>query len=145
MKHLTITLLLLMLTSPAFTADEQTYPNVAGEILMEDDRVIVQKFVLEPGQWEGIHSHPEHQLVITLKRSDEVTYRIGDKETKFKFTEEELNKKDHSVFWRPGPVHLSDQHESGNTGSKTLEWIAITFKSESIATPPVKSLVPQTR
>ena len=145
MKLSTIVILLLMLASRSFADGEQTYPNVPGEILMEDDRVIVQKFVLEPGQWEGIHSHPEHQLVITLKRSDELTYRIGDKETKFKFTEEELRKKNHSVFWRPGPVHLSDQHESGNTGSKTLEWIAITFKRNSIATEPVKSLVPQTR
>ncbi|NKB39364.1 MAG: hypothetical protein GKR93_19705 [Gammaproteobacteria bacterium] len=145
MNHSMIVILLLIITSRAFGAGEQTYPNVPGEILMEDDRVIVQKFVLEPGQWEGIHSHPEHQLVITLKRSDEVTYRIGDKETKFKFTEEDLRNKSHSVFWRPGPVHLSDQHESGNTGSKTLEWIAITFKRDSIASDPVESLVPQTR
>ncbi len=145
MKHSTIATLLLMLTSLSFAGDEQYYPNVPGEILMEDDRVIVQKFILEPGQWEGIHSHPEHQLVITLNRTDEVTYRLGKEETKFKFTEADLRKKPHSVFWRPGPVHLSDQHESGNTGSKTLEWIAITFKRDSIATEPVKSLVPQTR
>ena len=42
------------------------------------------------------------------------------------------------AFWRPGPVFMSDEHESGNTGTRPLEWIAITFKKESISTdnPP---------
>ena len=33
---------------------------------------------------------------------------------------------------------MSDEHESGNTGTRPLEWIAITFKKESISTddPP---------
>ena len=44
---------------------QQDYPNVEGELLLEDDRVVVQRFVLEPGQWEGIHEHPEYQLVGT--------------------------------------------------------------------------------
>ena len=29
---------------------QQTYPNIDGEVLLDDDRVIVQRFVLEPGQ-----------------------------------------------------------------------------------------------
>lgn len=145
MKHSPIFSLVLLTALSPFAIGEQYYPNIPGEVLMEDDRVIVQRFVLEPGQWEGIHAHPEYQLVIVLKRSDEVTYRIGDKDTIFKSTEAELLESPNSVFWRPGPVHLSDRHNSGNTGSKTLEWIAITFKRDSIATEPVKSLVPETR
>ena len=116
---------------------QQTYPNVEGETLLEDDRVIVQRFVLEPGQWEGVHEHPEHQLVIVVNATDELTYRIGDSSRVFKReNDEELQRI--TSFWRPGPVLLSDDHESGNTGSRPLEWIAITFKSESIATddPP---------
>ena len=116
---------------------QQTYPNVEGETLLEDDRVIVQRFVLEPGQWEGVHEHPEHQLVIVVNATDELTYRIGDSNKVFKReNEEELQRI--TSFWRPGPVLLSDDHESGNTGNRQLEWIAITFKSESIATdnPP---------
>ena len=116
---------------------QQTYQNIDGETLLEDDRVIVQRFVLEPGQWEGVHEHPEHQLVIVVNATDELTYRIGDSNRVFKReSDEELERI--TSFWRPGPVFLSDDHESGNTGTRPLEWIAITFKSESIATsdPP---------
>ena len=116
---------------------QQTYPNVEGETLLEDDRVIVQRFVLEPGKWEGVHEHPEHQLVIVVNATDELTYRIGDSNRVFtRENDEELQRI--TSFWRPGPVLLSDDHESGNTGTRPLEWIAITFKSESIATddPP---------
>ena len=116
---------------------QQTYPNIDGETLLEDDRVIVQRFVLEPGQWEGVHEHPEHQLVIVVNATDELTYRIGDSNRVFtRDNDEELERI--TSFWRPGPVFMSDDHESGNTGTRPLEWIAITFKSESIATddPP---------
>ena len=120
---------------------QQTYPNVEGETLLEDDRVIVQRFVLEPGQWEGVHEHPKHQLVVVVNATDELTYRIGDSNKVFtRENDEELQRI--TSFWRPGPVLLSDDHESGNTGTRPLEWIAITFKSESIATddPPEQFL-----
>ena len=131
-----ITAICCLLLSSVANA-QQTYPNVDGETLLEDDRVIVQRFVLEPGQWEGVHEHPEHQLVIVVNATDELTYRIGESNRVFKReNEEELQRI--TSFWRPGPVFLSDDHESGNTGTRPLEWIAITFKSESIATddPP---------
>ena len=123
---------------PATNA-QQYYPNVPGEILLEDDRVVVQRFVLEPGQWEGIHAHPEYQLVIVLNSSDELTYRFEDKETVFSYPDGQPEKM--STFWRPA-VDFSEQHESGNTGTHPLEWIAITFKSDSITTdnPPTRIL-----
>ena len=133
--QLTIGLFLVCSTSLA----QQTYPNIEGEVLLDDERVIVQRFRLEPGEWEGIHSHPEYQLVIVLQSSDELTSRFGDTETVFANVEEQRDES-LSVFWRPGPVELADQHESGNTGTRTLEWIAITFKSSSIETddPPTQ-------
>ena len=120
---------------------QQTYPNIDGETLLEDDRVVVQRFVLQPGEWEGIHEHPEHQLVIVLKPTNSLTYRRGDSERVF---EREDDNERVTAFWRPGPVFLSDQHESGNTGDKPLEWVAITFKGESIATdtPPARFVAP---
>jgi hypothetical protein len=30
------------------------YPNIPGEDLLENDQVIVQRFVVNPGQWEGV-------------------------------------------------------------------------------------------
>ena len=53
--------------------DEQflvTYPNLAnphGEILLDNELVVVQRFVLAPGQWEGIHSHPGNQFYVHIK------------------------------------------------------------------------------
>ncbi len=112
---------------------QQSYPNISGEVLLDDERVIVQRFRLEPGEWEGIHEHPEHQLVIVLQSSDELTQRFGETETVISNIDRH-RPQSMSVFWRPGPVALSERHETGNTGTRALEWIAITFKSDSIAT-----------
>ena len=122
---------------------QQEYPNVEGETLLEDDRVIVQRFVLEPGQWEGIHEHPEYQLVIVLNSTDELTYRFRGSELVIPASDDG-GSEDISAFWRPGPISMSDQHESGNTGTRPLEWIAITFKSDSVATndPPAQFIEP---
>ena len=62
---------------------QQHYPNIIGETLMEDDRVVVQRFVLKPGEWEGIHEHPEYQLVIVLNSTDELTFRFRGGERVF--------------------------------------------------------------
>lgn len=124
--------IVLFVTTTAY--GQQTYPNIEGETLLEDDRIIVQRFELQPGQWEGIHEHPEYQLVIVLNSTNELVYRFRGSERVFERPEDDTVR----AFWRPGPVHMSDEHESGNTGDRPLEWIAITFKSDSIATdnPP---------
>ena len=120
---------------------QQTYPNIEGETLLEDDRVIVQRFELLPGQWEGIHEHPEHQLVIVLNSTNELVYRFRGSDRVFERPENDSVR----AFWRPGPVYMSDEHESGNTGDRTLEWITITFKSDSVATdePPEQFVQPE--
>ncbi len=123
-------LFLIFLLSPLSHAEQQ-YPNIKGDLVFEDDRVIVQRFRLEPGQWEGLHTHPEHQLVIVLKDTEKVVSTFGDKE--YFFTNDDAANSIPSAFWRPGPVSLEDKHNSGNLGSRTLEWIAITFKKDSIA------------
>ena len=117
---------------------QREYPNIDGETLLEDDRVIVQRFVLEPGQWEGVHERPEYQLVIVLNATDELTFRFRGAERLFPGSKE--GDEAMEAFWRPGPVFLSDQHDSGNTGTRPLEWIAVTFKTDSIATdnPPTQ-------
>ena len=118
---------------------QQHYPNIDGEVLLEDERVVVQRFVLEPGQWEGIHEHPEYQLVIVLNSTDELTYRFRGANRVFPGSQDGVSQS-MQAFWRPGPVFLSDQHDSGNTGTRPLEWIAISFKRNSVATdnPPAQ-------
>ncbi len=129
-----ITGLLVGLFAATSGFGQQEYPNIEGETLLEDDRVVVQRFVLEPGEWEGIHEHPENQLVIVLNSTNELVYRYRGSERVFARPENDTIR----AFWRPGPVYLSDEHESGNTGSRPLEWIAISFKKDSVTTddPP---------
>jgi len=33
------------------------YPNIPGEVLLENDKLVVQRFTIEPGEWESIHRH----------------------------------------------------------------------------------------
>ena len=56
----------------------QHYPNIPGEILFENDKLVVQKFIIEPGQWEGVHAHPGNQLYVHI-RGGEWTVRYGDR------------------------------------------------------------------
>ncbi len=97
----------------------QHYPNLTGEVLFENDRLVVQRFVIQPGQWEGIHSHPGNQLYVHIK-GGEWTVRYGEKE-------EVSLEKDGSVGWQDA-VDLSEKHESGNTGPTPIEWLWITLK-----------------
>ena len=56
---------------PAIGIDAQQggvfYPNIPGELLLENEHVVVQRFIIEPGQWEGIHSHPGNQIAVRIK------------------------------------------------------------------------------
>jgi mannose-6-phosphate isomerase-like protein (cupin superfamily) len=97
----------------------QHYPNLTGEVLFDNDQMVVQRFVIQPGQWEGIHSHSGSQLYVHLK-GGEWTVRSGDKE-------EVSVAKDGSVGWQKA-VDLSEKHESGNTGTTPIEWLWITLK-----------------
>ena len=97
----------------------QHYPNIPGEILLENDKLVVQKFVIQPGQWEGVHAHPGNQLYVHL-RGGEWTVRYGDRR-------ETSVAEDGSVGWMEA-VALSEDHESGNTGDTPIELLWITLK-----------------
>jgi len=95
------------------------YPNIPGETLLDNDRLVVQKFVIQPGQWEGIHSHPGNQLYVHIK-GGKWAVRYGDKETR-------SEDPDGSIGWFP-KVDLSERHQSGNVGDKPIELLWITLK-----------------
>jgi hypothetical protein len=97
----------------------QHYPNIPGEVVFENDRVVVQRYVVQPGQWEGVHTHSGNQLYVHLK-GGEWTMRYGDKK-------ETSIAKDGSVGWMD-KVTLSQDHESGNTGTTPIEFLWITLK-----------------
>ncbi len=95
------------------------YPDVAGELLLENDKVIVQKFVLEPGQWEGLHTHPGNQIYVHI-RGGEWTVRSGGEERV-------SHAADGAVGWSDA-VGEEARHESGNTGDTPIELVWVTLK-----------------
>ena len=99
----------------------QIYPDIPLELLLENDRVIVQRVQVEPGQWEGIHSHPGNQVYIHIKGGIWSGRRGGVQSPPSPFSETG------SVGWME-PVDLSVGHESGNTGDTTIDLIWITLK-----------------
>ncbi|MEM7226978.1 MAG: hypothetical protein AAF495_28675 [Pseudomonadota bacterium] len=116
-----------LLLGPAAAAAEdgpqspchQYYPNIEGEVLLENDKVVVQRFIFPPGQWEGVHSHPPDQLYIHIK-GGHWTVRYGDSKTSGYSA-------DGSVGWY-GPVPLSADHESVNSGDEPIDLIWVTLK-----------------
>jgi len=103
----------------AYGSCRQTYPNIPGRLLLENEKVVVQRFTFPPGQWEGVHAHPPNQLYIHLK-GGRWTVRYGDRrETAISSTG--------SVGWF-GPVSLSEDHESMNAGTEPIELIWVTLK-----------------
>jgi len=47
-----------------------TYPNLEdpdGEVVLTNEHVVLQRFVVGPGEWEGVHSHPGNQIFVHIK------------------------------------------------------------------------------
>ena len=101
------------------TEHQQHYPNVSTDVVFENDRMLVQKVVLDPGEWEGIHSHSGNQLFI-MQTDGQSTVRYGDQETT-------SVSRAGSVGWQRA-VALSERHESGNTGDTPLEFLWVNLK-----------------
>ncbi len=58
----------------------QIYPNLAAPTVFENDALVAQRAVFEPGQWTGEHSHPGNQVVVVLTAAT-VIYREAGEET----------------------------------------------------------------
>ena len=99
----------------------QVYPNIPLELLLENERVIVQRVQVEPGEWEGIHSHAGNQVYIHLKGGIWSGRLGGEQGEPFDFSEAG------SVGWME-PLALSEGHESGNTGDTTIDLVWVTIK-----------------
>ncbi len=139
-RSLTLNIVLILLLAACWssaqdrTASEQapetdkqfllTYPkldNSGGEVLLENEHVVVQRFIVGPGEWEGIHAHPGNQVYVHVK-GGEWSGLSGGKPTYSGSVSE-----DGSVGWMD-PVDLSVGHESGNTGDTTIDLIWVTLK-----------------
>ncbi len=99
----------------------QIYPNIPLELLLENDRMIVQRVQVEPGQRTGIHSHPGNQVYIHIKSGAWSERRRGVQSAPSPFLQAG------SVGWVDA-IDLGEAHEVGNTGDTTIEFVLVTIK-----------------
>ena len=107
--------------TPEAVPAPQHYPNIPMEMVFENHRMFVQRVQVEPGQWEGIHSHPGNQIFIHIK-GGEWSGRIGGQSSGPSVVRE-----DGYAGWMDA-IDISEEHESGNTGDSTIDLIWITLK-----------------
>ena len=97
------------------------YPNIPGELLLENDKLVVQRFIIQPGQWEGIHRHPADQLYVHIKGGEGTVKYDG------KITSNGVSPTG-EIGWSEMTTELSEMHESGNTGDEPIDLMWITLK-----------------
>ena len=98
------------------------YPLIPGEDLLENDRVIVQRFLVNPGQWEGVHAHHPGMLYIHVKGGQWGARSYSEPEHPY-----DHRAVDGEVGWMP-TIDISEGHESGNIGSEPIDLIWVTLK-----------------
>jgi hypothetical protein len=98
------------------------YPNIPGEDLLENDWVIVQRFTVNPGQWEGVHAHHPDMLYIHIKGGQWAARSKHEPEHAYP-----APSPDGEVGWMP-TIALSEGHESGNIGKAPIDLIWVTLK-----------------
>ena len=96
------------------------YPNIPGEDVLENDEVIVQRFVMNPGQWEGVHGHRPNTLYIFIKGGRWIS------RTRRQPQSASGDSPDGTVGWMP-EIDITEGHESGNVGTRPSDvvWIAL--------------------
>jgi hypothetical protein len=98
------------------------YPNIPGEDLLENDLVIVQRFTVNPGQWEGVHAHHPDMLFIHVKGGQWAVRSKHEPEHAYPDVSP-----DGEVGWEP-TIDISEGHESGNVGKSPIDLIWVTLK-----------------
>jgi hypothetical protein len=98
------------------------YPNIPGEDLLENDLVIVQRFTVNPGQWEGVHAHHPDMLYIHVKGGQWAVRSKHEPEHPYP-----APSPDGKVGWEP-TIDISEGHESGNVGKDPIDLIWVTLK-----------------
>lgn len=114
--------------SPASTGERDNpyagylnYPNIPGEDLLENDRVIVQRFTVYPGQWEGVHEHRGNMFYIHIKGGFWADRTYTQPLRAFPVDP------DGEVGWEPR-IDIGEGHQSGNVGREPIDLIWVSLK-----------------
>ena len=99
----------------------QAFPDIELELLLENDRMIVQRAILEPGQWTGEHGHPGNQVNVVVKGGARSERRRGAPYG----PSQELPTGSAGWLDALGP---GDAHDVGNTGDTTMEIVLVLLK-----------------
>jgi hypothetical protein len=99
------------------------YPNIPGEDLFENDQVIVQRFTVNPGQWEGVHAHHPDMLFIHIKGGQWAARTKSEGEHAYPEPSP-----DGEVGWMP-TIDINVGHESGNIGKAPIDLVWVTLKN----------------
>jgi hypothetical protein len=98
------------------------YPKIPGEDLFENDLIIVQRFLVAPGQWEGVHAHHPDMLYIHVKGGQWGARSYHEAEHPY-----DHPAADGEVGWMP-TIDIGEGHESGNIGKDPIDLIWVTLK-----------------
>ncbi len=99
----------------------QEYSDIPITVVFENERVIAQRFFLEPGEWTGKHARPGNQLYIMVK-GGKITERRAGIETLDANAAE-----DGSARWLDA-IGADENYEFGNTGESIIHGVLITLK-----------------
>ena len=98
------------------------YPNIPGEDVLENDQVIVQRFIVQPGQWEGVHAHCPDMLFIHIKGGQWAAKSYNEPEHPYPNPSP-----DGEAGWMP-TIDISVGHQSGNIGKNPIDLVWVTLK-----------------
>src|SRR6516225_12363089 len=88
----------------AHAADRpRRYAALQGEVLLDNPRVLVERFELPPGQATGRHTRPGDQLLVFVKGGVLKSAATG-----------------RSTLWRDGRVVWQDSSDPGDEGSQNI-------------------------
>ncbi len=107
---------------PAHTVEPLSYPNIPGEDLLINDWVIVQRFLVHPGEWEGVHAHQPNMLFVHIKGGQWGARSKLEPEHAYPHPSP-----DGEVGWME-PIDIGVGHESGNIGTNPIDLIWVSLR-----------------